>query len=113
MLQAIRARWTTALALLIAVATAWMFAASRPTSPPPGAETEIVCAPEVPVTPGISKQQGQEDPGTPRGAAMAADRPSGIPFAQVLLHETSPPGVVHGRPRSTPTGTGYPRGPPA
>lgn len=114
MLQALRARWSTALALLIAVATAWMFAASRPTSPPPGSESEIVCAHEVPVTPGISKQQDSGERGTPRGnTAIETTYACGIPFAQILVLLERPLASRHVDPRSVPASTGYPRGPPA
>jgi hypothetical protein len=114
MLQALRAKWSTALALLIAVATAWMFAASRPTSPPPGSEGEIVCAREIPETPGISKQQSTSDQGTPRGdKALEATYACGIPFAQILALGDTPSGGWLVAPRSLPAGSGYPRGPPA
>ena len=113
MLQALRAKWSTALALFVAVATAWMFAASRPTSPPPGSEAEIVCAPEIPDTPGISKQQDTTERGTPRGdTALTANYACGTPFAQLLSLAVSPPGARLVVPRSVPAGTGYPRGPP-
>lgn len=113
MLQALRAKWSTVLALFVAVATAWMFAASRPTSPPQGIEGEVVCAPEVPVTPGISKQQDSTERGTPHGeTALVETYACGIPFAQILSLEARPPGAYHVAPRSSPVGTGYPRGPP-
>jgi hypothetical protein len=114
MLQVVRAKWSTVLALFVAVATAWMFAASRPTSPPPGSEVEIVCAPEIPDTPGISKQQDTTEQGTPRGdTALAANYACGIPFAQILRIGHVPPKACFAAPRSLPAGTGYPRGPPA
>jgi hypothetical protein len=114
MLQAFRAKWSTALALFVAVATAWMFVASRPTSPPPGSEAEIVCVPEIPDIPGISKQQDTTERGTPRGdTALTAKYACGTPFAQLLSLAVSPLDVHRVVPRSVPTGTGYPRGPPA
>jgi hypothetical protein len=112
MLQVLGAKWRTALALLIAVTTAWMFAASRPTSPPPGAETETVCAHEIPETPGISKQQDQSDQGTPHGVARE-HRSGGVPFARVLLRDLGPSGTSHRDFRSIAAGTAYPRGPPS
>lgn len=114
MLQALRARWSTALALLIAVATAWMFAASHPTSPPPGSEGEIVCARETPETPGISKQQSTSEQGTPRGDRFLEPRYAcGVPFAQILALGDTPSSAWLVAPRSLPPGSGYPRGPPA
>jgi hypothetical protein len=113
MLQALRARWSTALALLIAVATAWMFAASRPTSPPLGGESEIVCAHEVPVTPGISKQQDSGERGTPRGnTAIESTYACGVPFAQVLVLTGRPSGADRVDPRTASNTLNYPRGPP-
>lgn len=115
MLQELRARWSTALALLIAVATAWMFAASMPTSPPPGSEGEAVCAREIPDTPGISKQQDTTERGTPRGeTAFEETCACGIRFAQILSLEEDRLLAVHSVvPRLVPAGRGYPRGPPA
>jgi len=112
MLQTIRVKWTTVLALLIAVATAWMFAASHPTSPPPGSETEIVCTPEVPVTPGISEPQTQNDPGAPRGVALAARSPSRALIERLPVVERTPVSVGHDELLTVPIGAGYPRGPP-
>jgi hypothetical protein len=113
MLQVLRARWSTALALLVAVATAWMFAASHPTSPPRGSEAEIVCAPEVHDIPGISKQQDSNERGTPRGdTAFAVTYACGTPFAEILVLVERPLGVQRVAPSPLPAGTGYPRGPP-
>lgn len=111
MLQALRGRWSSALALLIAVATAWMFTVSRPTSPPPGSAMEIVCTPEIPVTPGIFKQQDSSDPPPPRGAAMATHQCCTL-FQRTTQAGATPSLAAHQEIRAAPIRSGYPRGPP-
>lgn len=65
MLKELGVKWKTALALLIAVATALLFSTATPMTPAPQSQGEAVCAPEQHDIPCISKQESG-NPTAPR-----------------------------------------------
>lgn len=73
MLKELGVRWKTAVALLIAVATALLFATATPTTPAQS-QGEAFCPPEQHDNPCISKQQSG-DPTAPRAETHALASP--------------------------------------
>lgn len=74
MFKELGVRWKTALALLIAVATALLFATATPFTPPPQSQGEAFCPPEQHDNPCISRQQSG-DPTAPRAETHALVSP--------------------------------------
>lgn len=110
------ARWRAALALLIAVATALLFAAVVPVTPKSAEEHgEIYCAPEVHDSPFLSRQEDPGERSAPRGATDTPDLPrlGGLHLLAPtqLASQTCDAEHPHIRMRSA-CGV-YPRGPPA
>jgi len=105
------ARWKTALALLIAVATALLFSTATPMTPPPQSQGEAFCPPEQHDNPCISKQESSK-PAPPRAdhastGPRLADLQVALPVANVWSLPTE-----HFVARTRAAGGVYARGPP-
>lgn len=112
MFMELGARWKTALALLIAVATALLFSTATPMTPAPQSQGEAFCPPEQHDNPCISKQESGK-PSAPRAETHALTGPRlGDLLAASLMANAWPLPSRHFAVRTRSAGGVYARGPP-